>query len=76
MADKPVTTSYDLPVSEPLRQLMRTGWANPDQSHHSVRAEVADFAAIRRQKTIVAAAPRSGIVKEMRAVAVLLVKIL
>jgi flagellar biosynthesis protein FlhG len=33
-------------------------------------------AAIRRQKTIVAAAPRSGIVKEMRAVAVLLVKIL
>jgi len=50
MADKPVTTSYDLPVSEPLRQLMRTGWANPDQSHHSVRAEVADFAAARRAK--------------------------
>ena len=24
--DKPVTTSYDLPVSEPLRQLMRRGW--------------------------------------------------
>lgn len=24
--DKPVTTSYDLPVSEPLRALMRRGW--------------------------------------------------
>lgn len=24
--EKPVTTSYDLPVSEPLRQLMRRGW--------------------------------------------------
>ena len=50
MADKPVTTSYDLPVSEPLRQLMRTGWAAPDQSRHSARSEVAEFAAIRRQK--------------------------
>lgn len=50
MADKPVTTSYDLPVSEPLRQLMRTGWAAPDQSVNLARAEVADFAAIRRQK--------------------------
>ena len=50
MADKPVTTSYDLPVSEPLRQLMRTGWASPDQSVNSARAEVADFAFIRRQK--------------------------
>ncbi|GDX24426.1 Xaa-Pro aminopeptidase 1 [Actinomycetes bacterium] len=50
MADKPVTTSYDLPVSEPLRQLMRTGWASPDQSVNLARAEVADFAAIRRQK--------------------------
>jgi len=50
VADKAVTTSYDLPVSEPLRQLMRTGWANPDQSHDSARAEVADFAAIRREK--------------------------
>ena len=50
MADKAVTTSYDLPVSEPLRQLMRTGWASSDQSNDSARAEVADFAAIRRQK--------------------------
>ena len=50
MADKPVTTSYDLPVSEPLRQLMRTGWAAPDQSVNSARAEVADFTAGRRQK--------------------------
>ena len=50
MADKPVTTSYDLPVSEPLRQLMRTGWASSDQSVDCARAEVADFAAIRRQK--------------------------
>jgi len=50
VADKAVTTSYDLPVSEPLRQLMRTGWASSDQSNDSARAEVADFAAIRRQK--------------------------
>ena len=53
MADKPVTTSYDLPVSEPLRQLMRTGWASPDESSESsnaTRAEVADFAAARRAK--------------------------
>ena len=50
MADKPVTTSYDLPVSEPLRQLMRTGWASSDQSIDCARGEVADFAAIRRQK--------------------------
>jgi len=50
VADKAVTTSYDLPVSEPLRQLMRTGWASSDQSVDCARAEVADFAAIRRQK--------------------------
>ena len=50
MADKPVTTSYDLPVSEPLRQLMRSGWASSDQSNDCARAEAADFAAIRRQK--------------------------
>ena len=53
MADKPVTTSYDLPVSEPLRQLMRTGWASPDESSKSsnaTRAEVADFSAARRAK--------------------------
>ena len=53
MANKPVTTSYDLPVSEPLRQLMRTGWASPDESSESsnaTRAEVADFAAARRAK--------------------------
>ena len=53
MADKPVTTSYDLPVSEPLRQLMRTGWASPAESSESsnaTRAEVADFAAARRAK--------------------------
>ena len=50
MADKAVTTSYDLPVSEPLRQLMRTGWASSDQSIDCARGEVADFAAIRRQK--------------------------
>jgi Xaa-Pro aminopeptidase len=53
MADKPVTTSYDLPVSEPLRQLMRTGWANSDESSESsdsARAEVADFSAARRAK--------------------------
>ena len=50
MADKPVTTSYDLPVSEPLRQLMRTGWASSDQSVDCERAEVADFATIRRQR--------------------------
>jgi len=50
VADKAVTTSYDLPVSEPLRQLMRTGWASSDQSNDCARAEVADFAAIRRQK--------------------------
>ena len=50
MADKPVTTSYDLPVSEPLRQLMRTGWAAPAESSNAARAEVADFAAARRAK--------------------------
>ena len=50
MADKPVTTSYDLPVSEPLRQLMRTGWAAPAESSNAARAEVADFAAVRRGK--------------------------
>ena len=53
MADKPVTTSYDLPVSEPLRQLMRTGWASPAESSESsnaTKAEVADFAAARRAK--------------------------
>jgi len=50
VADKAVTTSYDLPVSEPLRQLMRSGWASSDQSNDCARAEVADFAAIRRQK--------------------------
>jgi Xaa-Pro aminopeptidase len=53
MADKPVTTSYDLPVSEPLRQLMRAGWASPAESSESsnaTRAEVADFAAARRAK--------------------------
>jgi len=50
MADKPVTTSYDLPVSEPLRQLMRTGWTAPDESSNSTRAEVADFAAARRAR--------------------------
>ena len=50
MADKPVTTSYDLPVSEPLRQLMRTGWASPAESSNATRAEVADFAAARRAK--------------------------
>jgi len=27
--EKPVTTSYDLPVTEPLRELMRRGWAAP-----------------------------------------------
>jgi len=50
VADKAVTTSYDLPVSEPLRQLMRTGWASSDQSVDCERAEVADFATIRRQR--------------------------
>ena len=50
MADKPVTTSYDLPISEPLRQLMRTGWAAPAESSNAARAEVADFAAARRAK--------------------------
>jgi Xaa-Pro aminopeptidase len=50
VADKPVTTSYDLPVSEPLRQLMRTGWAAPAESSNAARAEVADFAAARRAK--------------------------
>jgi len=50
VADKAVTTSYDLPVSEPLRQLMRSGWASSDQSNDCARAEAADFAAIRRQK--------------------------
>ena len=48
-----MTTSYDLPVSEPLRQLMRTGWASPAESSESsnaTRAEVADFAAARRAK--------------------------
>ena len=50
MADKPVTTSYDLPVSEPLRQLMRTGWVTPSESSNATRAEVAGFAAARRAK--------------------------
>jgi len=50
VADKAVTTSYDLPVSEPLRQLMRSGWASSDQSVDCERAEVADFATIRRQR--------------------------
>lgn len=50
MADKPVTTSYDLPVSEPLRQLMRTGWVTPSKLSNATRAEVADFAAARRAK--------------------------
>ena len=50
MADKPVTTSYDLPVSEPLRQLMRTGWVTPSELSNATRAEVADFAAARRAK--------------------------
>ena len=50
MADKPVTTSYDLPVSEPLRQLMRTGWFTPSELSNATRAEVADFAAARRAK--------------------------
>ena len=46
---KPVTTSYDLPVTEPLRELMRRGWAAP-QSDPVVPAESAPWAAARRAK--------------------------
>lgn len=46
---KPVTTSYDLPVTEPLRELMRRGWAAP-QSDPSSPAESAPWAAARRTK--------------------------
>jgi len=47
--EKPVTTSYDLPVTEPLRELMRRGWAAP-HSDPVVPAESAPWAATRRAK--------------------------
>lgn len=46
---KPVTTSYDLPVTEPLRELMRRGWAVP-QSDSPSPADSAPWAAARRAK--------------------------
>jgi Xaa-Pro aminopeptidase len=46
---KPVTTSYDLPVTEPLRELMRRGWAVP-QSDPPSPADSAPWAAARRAK--------------------------
>ena len=46
---KPVTTSYDLPVTEPLRELMRRGWGAPS-SELALPAESAPWAAARRAK--------------------------
>lgn len=46
---KPVTTSYDLPVTEPLRELMRRGWGAPS-SELALPAEGAPWAAARRAK--------------------------
>lgn len=34
--EKPVTTSYDLPVSEPLRQLMRRGWGERESDSAAI----------------------------------------
>ncbi len=46
---KPVTTSYDLPVTEPLRELMRRGWGAPS-NELALPAESAPWAAARRAK--------------------------
>jgi Xaa-Pro aminopeptidase len=46
---KPVTTSYDLPVTEPLRELMRRGWAAPSNDV-AIPAVSAPWAAARRTK--------------------------
>lgn len=44
---KPVTTSYDLPISEPLRELMRRGWGERE-SEEVAPFESAPWAAARR----------------------------
>jgi Xaa-Pro aminopeptidase len=47
--NKPVTTSYDLPVSEPLRQLMRQGW-DERESEVIIAHESAPWSRQRRAK--------------------------
>lgn len=47
--EKPVTTSYDLPVSEPLRQLMRRGWGELESEGVTIH-ESAPWSKERRAK--------------------------
>lgn len=47
--EKPVTTSYDLPVTEPLRQLMRRGWGERE-SQIITAHESAPWSSARRAK--------------------------
>lgn len=46
---KPVTTSYDLPVSEPLRELMRRGWGERETEEITPH-ESSPWSAARRAK--------------------------
>ena len=47
--NKPVTTSYDLPVTEPLRELMRRGWGSREAEPIAPHAS-APWAAARRER--------------------------
>ena len=47
--NKPVTTSYDLPVTEPLRQLMRRGWGSREAEPIAPHAS-APWAVARRER--------------------------